>query len=125
MTIAELQIRYLCGELRAVGHPTHEDADRALVLCTPDQIRRVKYLPMFKEVALVPVEELLRLLVAKEETGKPPTVPASGKAVGLEDMEQYLIAIRDKAAIIANVGAEEADRFVARKIIVLCEKSLR
>lgn len=38
--------------------------------------------------------------------------------------EQAIIDIREKAAQVANNGAEERDRFLGRQIILLCEKAL-
>ena len=41
-----------------------------------------------------------------------------------ERAEAAIIDIRDKAADVANNGAEERDRFLGRQIILLCEKAL-
>ena len=42
----------------------------------------------------------------------------------LQTVEQYIIDLREKAALIANNAPEEKERFVGRQMIILCEKAL-
>lgn len=41
-----------------------------------------------------------------------------------DNAQTAIIDIREKAAAVANNGAEERDRFLGRQIILLCEKAL-
>lgn len=41
-----------------------------------------------------------------------------------ETLESYIIALRDKAALIANNAPEETERFIGRQMILLCEQAL-
>jgi hypothetical protein len=50
--------KYIIGELVQLGTPEGSDQPRALIHCKEGDIAAVKYAPMLRRVAIVPLEEL-------------------------------------------------------------------
>lgn len=50
--------KYLVGELVELGTPEGSEQPRALIHCTVADITAVKWVPMLRRVAIVPLEDL-------------------------------------------------------------------